>query len=187
MDVKHEDAVCRLFPCTFIGQASTWFFSLAIGSIASWQKFETAFLNQFGDDRIPGVLFLKLSRIRFNKKDNVKYFNKKFINLLKRILDKPVESIQVEFYTVCLPPPIAMFVKAREKITLEENFVEAIKVERDLAYISSHQGNIINIFIIGYCSQCDNVEWETFTRRIWKYQVESLIQQFKGRNPEDGW
>ena len=34
-----------------------------------------------------------------------------------------------------------MFVKAREKITLAENFLEAIKVEKDLAYISSHQGN----------------------------------------------
>ena len=34
-----------------------------------------------------------------------------------------------------------MFVKAREKRTLAENFLEAIKVEKDLASISSHQGN----------------------------------------------
>ena len=34
-----------------------------------------------------------------------------------------------------------MFVKAREKITLEENFVEAIKVEKDLESISIHQNN----------------------------------------------
>ena len=37
MDVQHEDLVCILFPYTFVGQASTWFFSLAAGSIASWQ------------------------------------------------------------------------------------------------------------------------------------------------------
>ena len=37
MDVQNEDVVCRLFPYTFVGQASTWFFSLAVGSIASWQ------------------------------------------------------------------------------------------------------------------------------------------------------
>ena len=34
-----------------------------------------------------------------------------------------------------------MFVKAREKRTLAENFLEAIKVEKELASISSHQGN----------------------------------------------
>ena len=34
-----------------------------------------------------------------------------------------------------------MFVKARENITLIENFLEAIKVKKDLASISIHQGN----------------------------------------------
>ena len=40
-----------------------------------------------------------------------------------------------------MPPPIAMFVKAREKTTLVENFVDSVKVEKYLASISSHQGN----------------------------------------------
>jgi hypothetical protein len=75
MDVQHEDVVCRLFPYTFVGQASTWFFSLAVGFIASWQQFETAFLSQFGDDKTFGVLVLELSMIRFDKKDKVKVFN----------------------------------------------------------------------------------------------------------------
>ena len=84
---------------------------------------------------------MELSRIRFNKKDKLKYFNQRFINLLNRITKKHVESIQVEFYTISLPPPIAMFVKARENIILAENFLEAIKVEKDLELIPSHQGN----------------------------------------------
>lgn len=82
------------------------------------------------------MLFLELSRIRFDKKDKVKDFN-----LLNRISDKPAESIQVELYIVGLPPPIAMLVKSREKRTLAENFLEAIIVEKDFASISSHQGN----------------------------------------------
>lgn len=36
MDVQHEDVVCRLFPYTLVGKASTWFFSLTMGFIASW-------------------------------------------------------------------------------------------------------------------------------------------------------
>ena len=112
LDVEHEDVVCRLFSYTFVGQASTWFFSLATGSIALWQQFETPFLNQFGDDRTSGVLILELSRMRFDKKDNVKDFNQIFINLLNHIPKKLAESIHVEFYTTALPLSIAMFVKA---------------------------------------------------------------------------
>ena len=50
-------------------KALTWFFNLAAGSIASWQQFETTFINQFGDDRTSGVLVLELSRMRCDKKD----------------------------------------------------------------------------------------------------------------------
>ena len=57
MDVQREDVVCRFFPYTFVGQASTWLFSLAVGSIASWKQFEIVFLSQFGDDKTSGVLF----------------------------------------------------------------------------------------------------------------------------------
>ena len=141
MVVQHEYVVFKLFPHTFVGQASTWFFSLAMGSIASWQWFETSFLSNFGDERTSRVLFLDLSRIIFDKKDKVKDFNQRFINLINHILEKPAESIQVEFYIAALPPPIAMFVKAREKRTLAKTFLEAIKVEKDLASISSQQGN----------------------------------------------
>ena len=125
-DLQHEDVVYRLFPYPFVGQASTWFFNLALGSIASWQQFETAFINQFGDDKTSGMMFLELSRMRGDKKDRIKYFNQRFINQLNRIPDKPTESIQVEFYTAALPPSIAMFVKAQHKRTLAENFIEAL-------------------------------------------------------------
>jgi hypothetical protein len=118
LEVQHEDVVCRLFPYTFVGQASTWFFSLAPGSIASWQQFETTFISQFGDDKTSGMMVLELSRMRCDKKDIIKDFSQRFISHLNRIPEKPAESIQVEFYTVALPPSVAMFVKARQKRTL---------------------------------------------------------------------
>ena len=34
-----------------------------------------------------------------------------------------------------------MFVKGKEKQTFVEKFLEAIKVEKDLASVSSHRGN----------------------------------------------
>ena len=40
-----------------------------------------------------------------------------------------------------MPLSIAMFVKKKEIRNLEENFKEAIKVEKDLASISTRRGN----------------------------------------------
>ena len=37
VNVKHEDVVCKLFPYTFQGKASTWFFILTPRSITSWK------------------------------------------------------------------------------------------------------------------------------------------------------
>ena len=71
-------------------------------------------------------MVLELSRMRCDKKDRIKYFNQRFINHLNRIPEKPAKSIQVEFYNVALPPSVAMFVKARQKRTLPENFIEAL-------------------------------------------------------------
>ena len=87
------------------------------------------------------MLVLELSRMRCDKKDKLKDFNQRFNNLLNRIPKKPTESIQVEFYTTALPPSIAMFVKAQENRTLVENFIEAMKVEKDIVSISTSQGN----------------------------------------------
>ena len=141
MNVEHEDFVCRLFLYAFQGKASTWFFNLALRSITSWKQFETTFMTQFGDDKTSRILFLQISRIKINNKQKVKDFNQIFITLLNRILDKLVELVQIEFYTSTLPPPIAMFVKGKKKQTLAENFQEAIKVEKDLEYISIHLRN----------------------------------------------
>ena len=79
--------------------------------------------------------------IRINKKEKFKDSNQIFITLLNRIPDKPAKAIQVEFYTVTLPPPVSMFVKSKQIQTFPENFVESIKVEKDLATISNHLGN----------------------------------------------
>ena len=52
-----------------------------------------------------------------------------------------MEVVQIKFYTITLPPPIAIFVKRKKIWTLKENFLESIKVEKDLASISTHLGN----------------------------------------------
>jgi hypothetical protein len=79
--VEHEDVVCRLFPYTFEGNASTWYFTQQPQTIVSWDKFETCFLEKFGDDKTPEVLVMELSSLKMNPKEKVKYFNQRFLTL----------------------------------------------------------------------------------------------------------
>ena len=74
LNVQHEDVVCRLFPVTFEGKASTWYFSLVQGSITNWEEFNKAFLDKFGEDKTPALLSLELSRIKMEPKERIKDF-----------------------------------------------------------------------------------------------------------------
>ena len=133
MNVQHEDVVCQLFPLTFEGKASTWYFLLVQGSMTNWAEFNKAFLDKFGEDKTPALLALELSQIKMELKERIKDFNKRFITLKNKILvaSQPPEDIIIENYTSALPKYPGMFVKRAGKTTLVETFEEAIKVEKD--------------------------------------------------------
>jgi hypothetical protein len=80
-NVKHEDIVCRLFPYTFKGNASTWYFSQQPHTIVSWENFESCFLEKFGDDKSLEVLVMELSNLKMNPKEKIKDFNQRFLTL----------------------------------------------------------------------------------------------------------
>ena len=79
--VEHEDVVCRIFPYTFEGNASRWYFSQQPHTIVSWDRFETCFLEKFGDNKSHEVLVMELSILKMNPKEKVKYFNQRFLTL----------------------------------------------------------------------------------------------------------
>jgi hypothetical protein len=80
-NVEHEDVVCRLFPYTFKGNASTWYFAEKTHTIVSWEKFESFFLEKFGDNKSLEVLAMELSSLRMNPKEKIKDFNQRFLTL----------------------------------------------------------------------------------------------------------
>jgi hypothetical protein len=132
--VEHEDVVCRLFPYTFEGNASTWYFSQQPQTIVSWDKFETCFLEKFGDDKSPEVLVMELSSLKMNPKEKVKDFNQIFLTLKNKIPadSMPAESLIVAYYTKALHNNIAIWVKRSKKNTLLEAFEEASQIEKDI-------------------------------------------------------
>ena len=121
-------------------KATKWFFNLTPGSITSWDKFEEAFMAEFSEEETPRMLSSELLGIRMNENEKVKYFNERFMSLLNGIPIKPTETVQIEHYVSALPPNIAMFVKTQRKLTLVDNFAEAIQVEKDFETMSSCLG-----------------------------------------------
>jgi ribonuclease HI len=142
-NVEHEDVVCRLFPYTFEGSASTWYFSQQPRTIASWEKFESIFLEKFRDGKPLEVLVMDLSNLKMNAKEKVKDFNQRFLTLKNRIPadSMPAESLVIAYYTKALHQSIAIWVKRSKKETLLEAFEEAAQIEKDILSLKDSSSN----------------------------------------------
>jgi hypothetical protein len=148
-NVEHEDVVCRLFPYTFEGNASTWYFAQQPRTITSWEKFESIFLEKFGDGKPLEVLVMDLSNLKMNAKEKVKDFNQRFLTLKNRIPtdSMPAESLVIAYYTKALHQSIAIWVKRSKKEMLSEAFEEATQIEKDilsLKYSSSNETETVS-------------------------------------------
>jgi hypothetical protein len=82
LNVQHEDVVCRIFPYTFVGRASTWYFNLPPNSITSWEDFEKDFIGKFGERKTIISLYKELGAIKMEKREKVKDFNQCFTTIL---------------------------------------------------------------------------------------------------------
>ena len=102
--LEHEDVVCRLFPYTFEGNASTSYFSQQPHAIVSWDRFESCFLEKFGDNKFLEVLVMELSILKMNPKEKIKDFNQRFLTLNNRIPtdSMPTKNLIVAYYTKAL-------------------------------------------------------------------------------------
>jgi hypothetical protein len=128
--VENKDLVCRLFPYAFEGNASTWYFSQQPQTIVSWDKFQTCFLETFGDDKSLEVLVMEVSSLKMNPKKKLKDFNQRFLMLKNRIPtdSMPTENLIVAYYNKSLHNNIAIWVKRSKNNSLLEAFEEASQI-----------------------------------------------------------
>ena len=77
---------------------------------------------------------MDLSSLRIKGKDRFKDFNQRFSCLKNRIPTTvlPAEELLVSYYTKGLLTQVAMWVKRDHKTTLQEEFLEAILVKKDM-------------------------------------------------------
>jgi cell division septum initiation protein DivIVA len=142
-NVKHEDVICRLFPYTFEGNDSTWYFAQQPHTIVSWEKFESFFLENFGDDKSPEVLVMEISSLKMNPKEKINDFNQIFLTLKNRIPTDsiPAENLIIAYYTKALHQSISIWVKRSKKSTLLEAFKEASQIEKDILSLKDTTSN----------------------------------------------
>jgi hypothetical protein len=143
--VENEDIVYRLFPYTFEGNASTWYFSQQPHTIMSWEKFESSFLEKFGDNKSLEVLVMELSSLRMNPKEKIKYFNQRFLTLKNRIpMDSmPAGNLIIAYYMKTLHQSIAIWVKRSKKATLLEAFKESSQIKKYILILKYTTSNEI--------------------------------------------
>jgi hypothetical protein len=167
--VEHKDVVCRLFPYTFEGNASTWYFSQQPQTIISWDKFETCFLEKFGEYKSPEVLVMELCSLKMNPKEKVKDFKKIFFMLKNKIPTNlmSVESLIVAYYTKSLYNNIAIWVKRYKKKTLLEDSEESSQIEKDILSLK------------------DNLSSEAETASSSKKKIEILTRPPQTKNQQE--
>jgi hypothetical protein len=69
MNVQYEYVVYYLLPYTFKNKDFTSHFNLQMGSITSWNDFETTFMKKFGDKQTLEALISEMPRIKMEIKE----------------------------------------------------------------------------------------------------------------------
>jgi hypothetical protein len=82
-------------------------------------------------------LHKELGAIKMDKKEKVKYFNQRFLNVLIKFPHDvaPTQSLEIEYYTTTLTPSIGIFVKRDNKNTLALNFDEVETIEKETLFL----------------------------------------------------
>ena len=111
LDITYEDVVCRLFPFTFEGKVSDWYFVLPIHTIHGWFDFKRVFQSAY-DIYNATDIYLELDGIQVKEGESIREFNTRFRQVYHRLKDnhKPSSDIIYEWYVHSLPKSIAMFV-----------------------------------------------------------------------------
>jgi hypothetical protein len=140
LGAEHDDIVCRIFPYTFSRKASTWYFILLVRSITDWDNFKRFFMRKFGERKKTASLHNELRAIRMDKRERVKDFNQRFLNVLIKFPHdvSPAQSLAIEYYTTALTPSIGMFAKKSNRNTLALNFDGAKNVKTELSAYDQH-------------------------------------------------
>ena len=121
---EHEDVVCRLFPHTLKGKATSWYFALQGNSITNWNTFERLFRNKYGIQKTHVALMKGLISLKKEKKERVHNFTHRFVSYMTNFdaTTTPTKHTLIEYYTSALGPDLAMFVKISVRPTLVETY-----------------------------------------------------------------
>jgi hypothetical protein len=84
--IEHEDIYLRLLVQTFEGQVRTWFRSLPVASILSYDALEDAFLRQWGERKDHLYYLTEFGSLRKNNLEKVMEFIHRFNKVYNKIL-----------------------------------------------------------------------------------------------------
>ena len=132
--------VCRLFPYTLKGAATSWYFGFPVNSIPNWDTFERMFRRKYTAQKTHASLMKCLGLLRKEKNEKVHSFTQRFSIYLKNfsIADRPSDKVLIEYYTFALGPELAMFAKMKARPMLVETYEEVERVEAEKESIEDY-------------------------------------------------
>ena len=80
---EYEDVVCRLFPHTLKGAATSWYFGLPANSIPYWDTFERIFRSKYEAQKMHATLMKGLGALKKQRNEKVHSFTQIFSTYLK--------------------------------------------------------------------------------------------------------
>ena len=75
---EYEDAVCRLFPHTLKGAATSWYFGLPANYILDWDTFERIFRSKYAAHNMHASLMKGLGALKKERNEKVHHFNQRY-------------------------------------------------------------------------------------------------------------
>jgi hypothetical protein len=120
LGLEHEDVYSRLFIQTFEGQVRTWFRSLPVGSVLSYDALEDAFLRQWGERKDHLYYLTKFGSLRKKKSETVMEFIQRFNKLYNKIPTevKPFQPTTKVTFAGDFEPDFALLLWERRGATL---------------------------------------------------------------------
>jgi hypothetical protein len=134
LGIEHEDVYSRLLVQNFEGQVRTWFRGLLVGSIASYDALEPAFLRQWGEKKDHLYYLTKFGALRKKNSESVLEFTQRFNKLYHKIPAevKPSQPAAKVTFAGAFEPDFSLLLRERRSVDLTRMQDDAIEIESNM-------------------------------------------------------
>jgi hypothetical protein len=134
LGLENEDVYSRLFVQTFEGKVRTWFRSLPVGSILSYDALEDSFLRQRGERKNHLYYLTEFRSLKRNNSETVMEFIQRFNKLYNKIPAevKPSQPAAKVTFVGAFKPDFSLLLRERRGATLTRMQNDSVEIKSNM-------------------------------------------------------